>query len=369
MEPGTPAPRGYLLLADVSGYTAFLTRSELDHAQDILGVLFETLIAHVPAPFTVVEVEGDAVFAYAPDGPGLSGAALLEVVERLYGAFTEARERMERNTACGCDACAAFPALDLKLAVHHGAYLLQRPLRAHAAKPTGPDVVLVHRLLKNTVREATGVDAYAFLTEAAVRAGGLAALAEGMAPHAERYEHLGEVRGFVHDLRAVWVRERERRRDVVAPEEAWFAVEAELPAPPPVAWTFLNEPGHKRRWRGADRVTVAGGPRGRTGVGTLHRCAHGGAIVVEEVLDWRPFEYVTCRSAGPSGTDTRTTTWLEPSGAGTRLRCVVERPRGRGALHERLVVRPVSAWRRREAEAGVRRDLENLRRLVATATA
>jgi uncharacterized protein YndB with AHSA1/START domain len=369
MELSPPTRRGYLLLADVSGYTAFLTQSELDHAQDILRSLFETLMAHVPAPFTVVEVEGDALFAHAPDGALLRGETLLEVVEDAYCAFVETRERMRRNTTCTCTACRLIPELDLKFAVHHGEYLLQQALRKHAPKPSGPDVILVHRLLKNTVREATGVDAYAFLTEAVVRVGGLGPVAEGMAPHAERYEHLGEVRGVVHDLGAVWARERERRRVLVRPEETWFTIETVLPAPLPEAWVALNDPDLKQRWREADAVTATGGPRGRTGVGTTHHCAHGKMLITEEIVDWRPFDYVTTDQGWPMGARSLGTDRLEPLGAGTRLRCHVGRPRGKNALHEALVVRPVYALLRGKLEADMRKSLDNLRRLLEQARA
>ena len=55
------ANKGYFILTDISGYTEFLTRSELDHAQDALQNLFDlhahagTCPEHVegsPAAFT-----------------------------------------------------------------------------------------------------------------------------------------------------------------------------------------------------------------------------------------------------------------------------------------------------------------------------
>jgi hypothetical protein len=364
MERPPSTPRGYLLLADVSGYTAFLTRSELDHAQDVLKSLFETLMASLPAPLKVVEVEGDALFAYAPDEAALPGQTLVEVVEHAYAAFAQAQERMHRNTTCTCTACRLIPELDLKFVAHHGTFLMQQLVRRHAPKPSGPDVILAHRLLKNAVREATGVRAYAFLTEGAVEAGGLAALAEGMTPHAEAYEHVGEVRGFVHDLGAVWQRERERLRVVVPPEQTWFTVETVLPAPPAAAWAYLNEPEHKKAWRKADAVTATGGPKGRTGVGTAHHCAHGKMTIVEEIVDWRPFDYVTYDQAWPMGARAMGMDQLEPQGAGSRLRSYVGVPRGQNALHERLVVRPFYAMMRKKLEAQMRGSVESLRRYI-----
>ena len=38
------AERGCLLLADISGYTAYLAWSELEHAQDVLADLVETVL-------------------------------------------------------------------------------------------------------------------------------------------------------------------------------------------------------------------------------------------------------------------------------------------------------------------------------------
>ena len=37
------AQQGFLLIADITGYTMFLTRSELEHAQGILDTLFKSI--------------------------------------------------------------------------------------------------------------------------------------------------------------------------------------------------------------------------------------------------------------------------------------------------------------------------------------
>jgi hypothetical protein len=59
---------GYLVLADITGYTSFLTRTELEHAHGIVAELTTLVIARLAAPLRFVELEGDAVFAYAPSG-------------------------------------------------------------------------------------------------------------------------------------------------------------------------------------------------------------------------------------------------------------------------------------------------------------
>jgi uncharacterized protein YndB with AHSA1/START domain len=357
--------KGYLLLADVSGYTEFLTRAELDHAEDILRGLVGTLVDHVRAPFTVVEVEGDAVFGYAPADATPAGDIVLDTVEETYCSFVEMRDRMYRNSTCTCTACSLIPTLDLKFAAHFGEFVLQSHLRGHAAKPTGPDVILVHRLLKNAVREATGVEAYALLTDALVREGGLESRAADLPRHAERYDHIGEVQGVVYDLGPVWQRESERRRTRVAPGDAWLVQECEIPAPPAVVWEYLTDPAHKQHWLHADAITVSGANNGRTGLGTVHHCAHGNTTIVVEVIDWRPLDYVTYNQAWPMGSHTMVTDEVVAIESGTLVRTAAVRPSGRHAVHDLLVVRPFYAIMKRQFMRQVGENLESLRALVA----
>lgn len=200
------AQTGYFVIADITGYTAFLTRSELDHAQGVLENLFESLLQPIKPPLLVSNVQGDAILAYAPTAGVKQGQIILEMVDNLYCAFAAAREQVELNTTCPCKACRNVPDLDLKLVVHHGAFVVQKI--AGRQELGGPDVVLAHRLLKNRVTEATGVGAYALFTRPAVEAMGMAEFFADKPPHVEHSEHLGEIAGFVYPLEPVWERRR-----------------------------------------------------------------------------------------------------------------------------------------------------------------
>jgi hypothetical protein len=79
------------------------------------------------------------------------------------------------------------------MVVHHGPFL--RHTVGGRSRVTGTAVILVHRLLKNGLGRKGG---YALLTEPVLRSLGLDA-AE-LPAHTEHYEHLGDVRCFVHDL-------------------------------------------------------------------------------------------------------------------------------------------------------------------------
>ena len=69
MEMPTSTSSGYLVVADISGYSAYLNASELEHAQDVLKTLLDLLIGHVKPPLVLSNLEGDAL----RDRPGGKG--------------------------------------------------------------------------------------------------------------------------------------------------------------------------------------------------------------------------------------------------------------------------------------------------------
>ena len=68
------AQQGYLLLADISGYTAFLTGTELEHAHAIVRELTKLIRERLAPPMRFVKLEGDAVFCYADAGAFAEGS-------------------------------------------------------------------------------------------------------------------------------------------------------------------------------------------------------------------------------------------------------------------------------------------------------
>ena len=181
--------RGFLVLADISGFTAFVTTTELEHGPPIIAELLESVIERLSPPLEVQEVEGDAVFAFAVDDTVVPAASLLDVVDDAFAAFSARRSRLAADDSCTCRACRSVDTLDLKVIAHHGAFLRQTV--AGRRQLGGTDVILAHRLLKNGLAR-TG---YLLLTDAAREYMDLDAT--GLVAQSERYEHLGEVRCFV----------------------------------------------------------------------------------------------------------------------------------------------------------------------------
>jgi hypothetical protein len=203
---------------------------------------------------------------------------------------------------------------------HHGDYILQdiEGVRELA----GSDVNLVHRLMKNHVSEETGWRAYALFTDQSLEH--MRVRPEGLRESVESYEHLGQVSVCIMDLHARYDELLRERKVMVEPGEAVIAFADEINAPPPVVWSWMNEP-EKRSLFSPDQVhrkfipTLR--PGGRTRSGAITHCVHGKDIAMrEKILDWKPFDYFTVeQDNGAAGVIQVTFKLEELEGARTRL--------------------------------------------------
>ena len=292
-----------LLIADISGYTSYLAGVELDHAQDILA----DLIGH-----------GRRLRSGRPSG-WRSSRATPPSPTRSPRPSTARRcmDTIERTLLRLPPAAARHrPGVGLRLQrLHPDARprpQVRRPSRDDRppadGRPRGAgrqsDVIVVHRLLKNDVDETTGAAAPTRSTRrtASRRWASTIRPPLGLIEHRETYEHLGEVdrlgrrprRGLADEQDADAGRRRadRRRRGRTTYDPA--------AAPPAVAWEFLTSPARRPRWQaGVTDDRRAGAPAGRRGVGTTNHCVHGKDAIVEEILDWRPYDYCTHRSQMP----------------------------------------------------------------------
>lgn len=288
--------RSYFVIVDISGYTAYLANNELEHAGGILAEITELLIDKLSAPFQFVELEGDAVFVHAPEREVEDPEHLVEIVEACYAAFLLLREQMVANTSCTCAACRAIKDLDLKCVAHFGPYAPQDTPRG--TKLVGPDVILVHRLLKNSVIDSTGIAAYALVTHAFISRTKSADFGVHAPLHMENYEQLGEVQGRVIDLRAAVKRYTGAERYYVTTADADMDIVTDIPAPKTIVWGYAIDPTLRMKWQ-TDITSVENKPDegGRTGIGTASHCDHGSYRLDHRFIDWRPFDYMTTDSS------------------------------------------------------------------------
>jgi hypothetical protein len=196
----------YLLLADITGYTGFMAGVEQEHKVDfsggipvgyaVLGELLNAVIEGLAPDFSVVKLEGDAVFAAASasnlDGQGDRVASRLG---SMYRSFIDARTGALPAKDHLCIACPAVAHLDLKAVLHRGTAVRQTV--GSGSDLLGPAVTVAHRLLKNTIRDKVGSRPYLFVTDAAATALGLSGV--GLA-HDEEYPDAGQVHGRILEL-------------------------------------------------------------------------------------------------------------------------------------------------------------------------
>jgi hypothetical protein len=352
---------GYFVLADISGFTAYLAGVELEHAHSIVVDLLELLVARLAPPLRLAEVEGDAVLAYAPVQRLARGETLLELLEAAYAAFRERLVSMARRTTCTCRACRAVPQLDLKFTVHAGEYALQTVLRDSAARRrTRPELlglavdVVRQRWLKPAAAAATESRGYAVISALSLDRLGLSPGALGAQRLLAPAGPAGEVIAYCLDLHGRYAERLAARRARISAAMADAALVQDCSAPPAVVWDWLNDPLRRSRWMAGTHWSAGRRPAGRTGVGARNHCEHGAGTATETVVDWCPFDYFTVELRARPGRLTVLQTYeLEPlpGGQGTRLhsRSVLQHPLPRwlarplGRLATRLLLRPALA--------------------------
>lgn len=201
--------RGTLLLADISGYTAFLQAVAGAHAADmaagtfvpkaypLLTSLLDGIVERIAPPFNLSKIEGDAVFAFAAEGElNLDGQSVIDCLTACYEAYRTRLDEAEKLMSCSCDACLTVGSLNLKFVLHHGEYVIQAV--AGHQELFGPDVTISHLLLKNRVADLIGRSAYALVTESA--AAHLDLPLERARSITEKYEHYAPIQASVLTL-------------------------------------------------------------------------------------------------------------------------------------------------------------------------
>lgn len=143
--------RALLVIADIGGYTRFLRlhRTSLAHAQENTGRMLEAIIDAAPK-LELSALEGDAAFLYAiePTADQVAGS-LAGLAGAMHQAFHAEQALLESLSSCRCDACDQIGRLTVKVVAHHGEVVMQTV--RNQTTLAGVDVILVHRMLKNSV--------------------------------------------------------------------------------------------------------------------------------------------------------------------------------------------------------------------------
>lgn len=161
MQPSTY--KALLVIADISGFTQFMKShaNDTNHAMQVVVELLRAVISAAAPPLKLAEVEGDAAFFYAICKEDCDHMRELAAIKRQVMSFFRTFDQT-LHRLCTFNPCArTVQDLRLKVVIHAGEVAIQH---IHGFdKLFGMDVILTHRLLKNSVPSPE----YVLMTEAA----------------------------------------------------------------------------------------------------------------------------------------------------------------------------------------------------------
>lgn len=317
--PGRPS---LLFLPDISGFTQFVSTTEIEHSQHIISELLELLIDANELNMQLAEVEGDALFFYKhADIP--SRQALIRQVEEMFIQFHNHLQRYEKQRICECGACRTASGLNLKFIVHAGELGFIRI--GGREKPHGQEVIVAHRLMKNQVPIADYVlfshalielweeDAAISLREVLEPADGVGEYKDlGSIPY--RYFELTPLRAHVPPVQPGSLSDR---------VEHPLSVESYIQTPRDELFELISNFDYRLKWNNeVDRLEYQKGRVNR--VGTVHACVINHRLVDFETVraDFGANKLVYGERTDSIPLVSESTQYfiLEEEGRGTRLR-------------------------------------------------
>jgi hypothetical protein len=271
------AQDSFVFLPDISGFTEFVSQTEISHSRHVIAELLEVIIEADGLGMTVAEIEGDAVLFYLP-GQVPSLRAVVEQARATFEAFHTHLKRYERDRICPCGACQTASSLTLKMIAHRGPMEI---IEVHGfEKPYGPDVILAHRLLKNDVEDSE----YILLTSgfpgdeedvpdwARLIAG--KSEYDSLGPVSYAHAPLGPLRPGIPDPPAPEPLPRSTRP---------ITKEVLIRLPLDEAYQLVSDFGQRMRWtRGVDDIQFD--PDRVNRIGTRHQCVIDGTVIEFETV-------------------------------------------------------------------------------------
>jgi hypothetical protein len=316
---------GYILLADISGFDAYITKVELNHAKGVVKELLELIVEGLTPPLTLASLEGDAVLTFADEKKIPQSNLLVGLLEATYVEFRDRLVSIQRNNSCDCRACKDAPMLDLKFFVHYGEFSIQS-VEGGTLELGGLDAKLVReRLLKDQVENENRNGAYVLFTETSLERMGIRS--NGMMKNTRSYPHLGEITTTRLDLRSSYEEVRSTRRATISEGAGILSFSFDFPVSSSTLWMWLNNPEKRTLWMKWRSWRAGKRPWGRNGVGAENHCAHGLGTMIETILAWKPYKSFTIQSRQDSINFSMVQTFqLEPvpDGEGTQLKIHTE---------------------------------------------
>jgi hypothetical protein len=219
-----------ILIPDISGFTEFMTTTELNHASHAINFLIDAIVNAVGDEYEVSEIEGDAVLLIKK-GAAPSKKEILDICLKIFNAFHFQRIFMQQHTICPCGACVAIINLTLKFVVHHGP--LAEIKVGRFVKHSGTEMIVAHRLLKNSIDN----NEYLLLTEKLLQemADSPGAVEMEWNCSSEEYASIGKV-----EYRFALLNEARKNVPEPPPPQSYYRTDNTSYSEMPIAANYLN---------------------------------------------------------------------------------------------------------------------------------
>lgn len=199
-----------IFIPDMSGFTKFVNETGIQQSRTLIADLLEIIIEANILDMELSEIQGDAVLFYRL-GPPPSIQEVINQCKQIFLDFQNYLRIVERDRGSSLSDSLSDSKLTLKVVVHYGR-LSVTLIRDHV-KLMGKDVIIAHRLLKNTIEG----DEYVLLSEDFLKTQTETAIRQSFSnwtrlrTGATHYEHLGEIRykyAFLTPLRLLVTNQR-----------------------------------------------------------------------------------------------------------------------------------------------------------------
>lgn len=145
-----------IYIPDINGFTAYISRTDIRVAKRVIPALLETIIEQNELGLKLVEIQGDAILFYRIGDPP-TPYEMISQSKRIFSAFTEKLEALSLEFP---EQTISLPDhLGIKILAHYGKIAITK-IRGNV-RLIGEDVIIAHRLLKNSVT----ADEYVLMTE------------------------------------------------------------------------------------------------------------------------------------------------------------------------------------------------------------
>ncbi len=255
-----------ILIPDISGFTAFMTNTELSHASHAINMLIDAMLEAIGEEYELSEIEGDALLLIKK-GEAPSQKQVSDTCLKIFNAFHFQRKWIQQHAICPCGACQNIIDLTLKFVAHHGPVAEIKAGRF--IKQSGTEMIVAHRLLKNNIANHE----YLLVTEKLLQAA-INKEVDDMdwAVSSEEYPSIGKI-----DYRFTLL--NEARKNVPEPPEPknYYRTDNTSFLEIPIAANFrdvymvlMNIPGRSQWQTGLQKVEQ---DRPEVFVGSIHRCS------------------------------------------------------------------------------------------------